>query len=204
MAGIGLCFGVAIGALENRIVVGVGVARRAHAVGSAVIHRPPGVIKRRTQPVRGDPSGVAGDARRWETSGRVVRIRRPQIVRFVAGVAIRRGAGKYSADVALAAGDLCMRTLQREWGVVVVKRCVQPRRRRVAHGAILRESAGDVIGNTGHVRSVVVVLLVAADACGRERPLVIVCVASGARDIHVRAGEGERGGAVVELGIEPR
>ena len=53
---------MAIGALENRVVIRIGVARRAHPIGVAVIDgelRVLRVIERRVQPVRGAMADLA-------------------------------------------------------------------------------------------------------------------------------------------------
>ena len=76
-----LGFGVAVSALENRIVRRVGMARRTHAIGSAVVGREPGVIEGCSRPRRG---GMASGTSCRETSGCVVGIRRALIIRFVA------------------------------------------------------------------------------------------------------------------------
>jgi len=50
---IGVPFGVAVGALEDAIVAGIGVACSAHAVRAPVILIEPGVIEDRTRPAGG-------------------------------------------------------------------------------------------------------------------------------------------------------
>ena len=94
---IGRGFGMAVGAGEDRIIGGVGVARRAHAIGPAVVRVEPRVIERRARPRSGC---VACGAGRWEPGCLVVGIRGAVVVRFVAGVAIRRCADEHVVHVA--------------------------------------------------------------------------------------------------------
>jgi hypothetical protein len=61
--GISLRFLMAVGTRKHKIIAGIGVARRANAIGSAMIGWEPGVIKGRSQPTGGV---VASGAGCWE------------------------------------------------------------------------------------------------------------------------------------------
>jgi len=115
---IGVRFCVAIGALENAVVTGVGMASRADSIGVAMIGREPGVIEGRTQPTG---RRVATRAGSWESCGNVVRVVRALVVEFVAAVTIRRQRCVVIVHVTIGASDGSVRAGQREGGVVVVE-----------------------------------------------------------------------------------
>lgn len=85
----------------------------------------------------------------------------------------------------------------------MIERCIQPGRGRMAHGAILRESAGHVIRNPRHRRCLVVIRCMAAVTSGRQRTVVVIRVAGSARHAHVRAGQWEARGVVIEIRVKP-
>ena len=64
---------VAIGAYEDRIIIGIGIAGGKHPLGIAVIRREPRVIERRPGPCRRGVTRLTGGG---ETGRRVVRVRR--------------------------------------------------------------------------------------------------------------------------------
>ena len=84
---IGLRLGVTNGALEDRVVRGIRMARSAYAVGSAVIHGEKVMSECCSQP---SSSGVACRAGRREVCRNVVRVCRRKVNRLVAAVAIDR------------------------------------------------------------------------------------------------------------------
>lgn len=88
---------MAIRALEYREIVRVGVASGTNAVGVAVIDWEPRVVESRVRPTR---RVVARRARGRESRSRVIRVRRPRVVGFVARVAIGRRARENAADMA--------------------------------------------------------------------------------------------------------
>ena len=91
-------------ALEYRIVVRVGVARRAHTVRVAVIYVEPGVVECGARPVRRLPCGVTRVARSGKARCLVVRIRRVVVIRHMAAGADRRQRRIVVVHVAQGAG----------------------------------------------------------------------------------------------------
>jgi len=94
---------VTVGALENRVIIRVRMARRAHAVGVAMVDRELRVLRvveRRVQPVR---SAVAVLARRWEELRLrgVPRIGRTVVIRLVTANARRWQSLVVVVDVAV-------------------------------------------------------------------------------------------------------
>jgi len=85
----------------------------------------------------------------------------------------------------------------------VIEGRIQPRRSRMAHGAILRETTSHVIRDPGHRRRIVVIRCVAAVAGGRQCAFIVVRVACGARHAHVEASEREGRRIVIEFRVEP-
>jgi len=98
-----LGFRVAIGALENRVVIRIGMARCAHPIRVAMRDRERRVlrvIERRVQPVRGVMTVLA--SRREELRLRCMpRIRRVVVVGLVAADAYRRQRGVVVVDMAV-------------------------------------------------------------------------------------------------------
>ncbi len=94
-------------------------------------------------------------------------------------------------------------TGQREWRVVVVEHSIRPQHRVVTEFASRRESRRDVVHRS---ESIVVIRLMAAHAGGGGDVVVAVDVATRAlqRWHHVRAGESETGGRVVEDRVRPQ
>jgi len=135
--GISLRFLMAVRALEHQIVAWIGVAGGAHAIGSAVIGREPGVIEGRSQPAG---CVVASGTRRRKSCRRVVRIIGSRVIRLVARIAIRGQAGVVVVHVALSAGNLRVESGQRERRVVVIEARRNPRDGVMAHIALLRET----------------------------------------------------------------
>lgn len=168
-----------------------------------MIHGEPRMVEGRAQPTRSDPGGVAGHARRGEPGGGVVRIRRAQVGGLMTGIAIGRRAGEYAANVAQIAGDVYVRSLQRERCVVMIERSIQPGRRCVAHRAVLGVAGRDVIGDTWDGGGVVVILLMATETSRGQRSRIVVGMAGGAGHVHMRARQRKRRVVVIERGIQP-
>ena len=87
-----------------------------------------------------------------------------------------------------------MRSNQRKLCVVVVKRGWLPRRGAVANIALLRKSSRNVI----RIRSVPIVLQVAADTCCARQVVDSVLVAITALQLRVRTGQRKSALGVVE------
>ena len=135
---------------EGGIICRVYVASRAGhpyalIVGTGV-DREPCVIKGRSGPGR---CRVTSLASRRESGGDVVRIRRTCVLRLVARIAVGRCRREISIDVATGARHASMRSGKRKHRLAVIKRRGRPVRGTVTKGAILRESAGDVVGIGG-------------------------------------------------------
>jgi len=206
MLRIRLSRGVAVRALKHGVVRRIGVAGGANAVCAAMIRREPGVVESCAEPIRGDPGGVAGGARRRKAGSHMIRIACPAVIGFVAGVAIGRRPRKHTSDMATAARHVHVRTLKGKWGVVMIENGAQPIRSGpggVAQRAILRIIQGDVIGHAREGPGVDVILGVATVASGRQGPCVIVRVACCASDGGVGTLKRKRSGAVVEGCVQP-
>ena len=134
---------------EHRVIVRIGVAGRAHSIGVAVIHREPGVVKRRARPNR---RGMARSAGGRETCRRVIGIRRSGVIGFVTGVAVGRWRSCVIViEVASGAGESDVCSSQGEWRGWVIERGPGPRSRRVAGVAGGGESRRCVVGIGGSV-----------------------------------------------------
>lgn len=195
-----LRLGMAVRALEHRIVARIRVACGAHTVGVPMIHIEPGVIKRRSQPTGGRVTCLAGG---WEPSRDVVWIRCCGVLGLVARIAIGRSTNKDAADVATVARHVYMESREWEWRVVVIEGRIQPRRCRMAHGAVLRVTTSHVIRDSRRRRRLVVVHCVAAVAGGWQRAFVVVRVTGGAGYAHMRAGQREYRRTMIEFRIKP-
>ncbi len=113
-------------ALKHRVIIRIGVARRAHAVRISVVDRELGVlcvIKARIQPVRRTVAGLASRREKLWLRG-MSRIGGVVVVRLVAADASCRKRGVIVVDVAVGALSRrrCMRPSQRERRRVVIKR----------------------------------------------------------------------------------
>ena len=149
MLRISVRLGVAVGALEDAIVARIGMAGRANAARSTVIHIEPGVIERRAQPTG---SRVTDSTCVREACGHVIRIVRCLVVALVAPVAIRGQRCVVVVHVAVRTRYAGMSAGQRETCVVVVEGCRAPYGGAVADVALLRESHGDVVRVTGALK----------------------------------------------------
>ena len=202
---VGVIAAMAAGALEDRVVVRVRVARRTHAARIAVVRGELCVL--RVIEGSASPRGgvVAGLARCGEELRlcRVARIRRVVVVGLVAPDARRRQRGVVVVHVAIGAHARRhrMRTGQGEGSVVVVEGRVGPDGRVVADLA----RRGEARSCMRWVRGVGVILLVARIAERAVQGVVIVDVAIGAKPRRhgMRARQLEPRAGVVERGIGP-
>ncbi len=146
---------------------------------------------------------VAGVTSLREIRGHVIRIRRPLVIRQMAG-----HAGRAVQRVVVV--DVTVRTLsrrygvsarQRKSGVVVVKRRIHPVDGVMACLAGLREVGGNVI----RVRSVFEISQVTGDAGCAVQRVIVVDVAVGAQPGRhgVHASQRKSGGGVIEASIGP-
>ena len=194
---------MAIGALEDGIIIRVGVARRAHTVGVAVIDREIRVLRVVERGAGPSRRGMARRARGWEELRlrRVAWIGRVVVIGLMATDAGNWQRRVVAVDVAERTGRGRMRAGQRECGVVVVERGIGPRGRVMAKFAGLRESGGYVIG----IRSALEVLQMAGHAGRTVQRVVVADVAVGAepRWHGVQAGQCEARGRVIKRAIGP-
>ena len=190
---IGCRLGVANGALENRVVGGIRVARGANPVGASMTHREIRVVEGRAGPGRGGVAGAAVGRRKCGSSRGVIWVGRPVVVRRMATVTIRRQRRVVVVDVAARARNRrSVKSGQREGGGVVIEGRAGPGRRRVAQGAIRGKRCGNVIGHRSAKRR-------SAQPCGgvaaitrrRSEAVVVVHMAGNAgcrrgRNVHSR------------------
>lgn len=169
---IGLGFGVAVRTSKHRIVVGVRVAGRAHAVGVAMVQREPGVIELAVRPLDGVMAGGAGGR---ETSGNMVRVGGVLIIGLVATVAVGGQVAVVVVDVAIGAGARrhSVRPGEREARLAVVEVGVSPLDGVVADFAGLGEARLHVI----RVIRIVEIGQVAGDARRVVQLVIVVDVA---------------------------
>lgn len=167
---------MAIRALENRVVIRIRMARRAHSIGIAMVDRELcvlRVIKRRVLPVRRVVT-VLACCREELRLGRVPRIRRVVVIRLVTANTGRRERLVIIVDVAVQADSWRhgVRSGQRELRLIVVERGVGPRDRVVTKLARRWEA-----GVRHRTRRVVEIVLVTCDAKRAVQVVVVVDVA---------------------------
>ena len=104
---------VAIRALEHRIVARIGVARGANSLRVAVSHGEPGVVKRGSQPIRGNPGCMASHTGGREPGRNMVGAGRCRVIGLVARVAIRGRQRVIVGHVTAGAGRGRMQAEQR-------------------------------------------------------------------------------------------
>lgn len=174
-------------ALEDRVIVRVGVACRANPVRIAVIQRKECVVLRGE--CRRNPGSCCMTRRtRCRPACRhMVRIGRSGEISLVTRIAGRWGPCEHIVDVALDAVDTDVRSREGERGVVVVERRSGPCRRRMAGIAGGRESRSGVV----RIGRSIPVSLVTAKACGRQRRVVVIRMALGTGNSRVRTGQRE-------------
>ena len=142
---IRLAVRMTVNAGEGGVVRRINVTRRAGSPYSGVrsgINREPGVIKRRSRPRRGVVAQRAGGG---EGRRRVIGISSALVIRLVAGVAVRRCSCIPPVNVATGAGHGRMCPGKRPTSRAVIETGRNPRRRGVAHLALLREASRCVV-----------------------------------------------------------
>jgi len=168
-------------ALEYRIVIRIRVARRANAIGVAMVDRELRVLRVIEGSARPGGRVVAVLARCWEELRlcRVTGVAGVVVVSLMASDASRRQRGVVAVDVAIGAHARwhSMRAGQGEGCVVVVERRVCPYSGVMTELAGGRETGGGMcrIGRAG------VVLLMARVAQGAVQRIIVVDVAIGAQ-----------------------
>jgi len=195
---------MALCALEDRIVVRIRMAGRAHAIRVSVSDRKARVL--RVVEVRRNPrSGRVArrTLRRREERGlcRMPRIRRRVVSSQMAANTRQRQRRVVVVHMTGSARHGCVEACQRERRVVVVERGIRPQ-----HG-VMAQFAGRRETRMRHRRGCVVVIrLVARNTRGHRDVVVAILVATGARRgrwRHVRTHERETRRRVVELAIRP-
>ena len=139
VVGVGLRLLVTVGAGKDEVVARVGMARRANTVRTTVIHREVGMVESRPQPAS---CVVARGTGGRESRGRVVGVVGGRVISFMTRVTVRGQGSVVVVHVTLRAGNLGMKSGQREWRAVVIEAGGNPRRRVVTHVALLRETRG--------------------------------------------------------------
>lgn len=149
------------------------------------------MVKRRGRPGH---RGVAESAVGGEACRDVIGIGGAGEILGVAGIAVERNRGVVVIDVALRARHGNVRPGQGELGGIVIETRSGPVGGAMAGFAGCRETTGRVRRGVG----VVVIDLVAPNAIGGQRCVVVVDVARGASDSNVRPGERKLGRVVVK------
>jgi len=171
-------------ALENRVIVRIRVAGRAHTVSVPMGHWEPGMVERCPRPrscvVASRAGGRKNGWRRFMNW-----IRGGVVVCLVATVAGRRKSGVVIIYVTCSAGYGRMESRQRKRRGVVVKLSVRPQRGVVAELAGCRETYLDVVNR----RSCGVVIVQVAGHAGRVRTCQIIVVV----DVAIGAGPRRNG-----------
>ena len=168
---IGLGLGMAICALENRVVVRIRMTDRAHSVSGVVsmVHGEPRVVERCPRPCSCVvASSTGGCENSWRSA--MHRVRRGIVIRFVAAVAVRRKRGIVVIYVTTRASHLGVEACQWKRGRAVIKLAVGPQRGVMAELAGRGETYLDVVYRSSRR---VVVLQVACRA-GRTGQVVVV------------------------------
>lgn len=171
---VSLCLQVAVRAAEHRIVIRVGVAITANAIGVAMVHREPGVIELGVSPDLRVMTGVTGGR---EMSRHVIRIVGVQVILLVAAVAVRRQARPVVVDVAVRAGTRRhhVRIGQREARLAVVELAIGQGNGVMTELASLRPAHLRM----GRIVGIVVILQVTGHAGGLVQLVIVVDVAVG-------------------------
>jgi len=193
---------VTIRALEDGVVIRIGMAGGAYPVRAAMTHVEPGVVESGPQPAG---RGVAGGARVREANRNVIRVSCARVVQLVAAVAIGGHGGVVVVHVATRARHGRMRTRQGKRRVVVIERGWTPGRSAVTHVALLREPGAHVIwvGRPFEVVQVARHTSRAGQAVGSGRAVGGV-VALIALQRNVRSRQRPPGHGVVEARWRPR
>jgi hypothetical protein len=182
---------VAIRALKDGVVVGIGVAGGTHARRPAVIRVEPGVVEGGAQPARGAMAGRAGSG---EAGRNVVRIRGALIIDFVTRVAIGGNRRVVVVHVAVGTRHAGVSAGQRKWRVVVIERCRYPSRRVVADVALLGNPSLHVVG----IGCALVILEMTRNAGGAGEPIVSIHVALCALNCGMKASQRPTGPGMIK------
>ena len=194
---------VAVRALKNGVVTRIGVAGGTNAVSVAVVHREPGMVKRRAGPSHGGVTGGAGCCE-YRGRRRVHRIGGGEIVGFMAAVAVGRQRRVVVVHMTAGAGHRRVRAGQRKCCGVVIECPVGPQCGVVAELASRRESHLNVVDWRGCV--IVIVQMARNARCiSAGQVVIIVDVAIGAdtRGNRVGIGQGKSRRGVIELPVGP-
>ena len=116
------------------------------------------------------------------------------IIRLMAREAVRWSACVLTIDMTRGAGNGLMGAGQREIGVVMVEGGWAPCRRRVAHGTIVGELVGQMIG----ISRSIIIRLMAREAVRWRSCILIIDMALAAVGFDMSAGQGEVGLIMVE------
>lgn len=194
---ISICFRVAVGTGEYRVIVGIGVAGRAHTVSVPMVNREVGMVPVGRDPRRGVMASGAGGRK---SGRRVVRIGRSGVIGLVARVAVRRQGRVIVVYVTAGARNVDMEAGQRKRRVVVIEAGRDPSCRVVTHVALLRESRGDVI----RIGRALKILQVTAHAGRAGEVIVVVYMARGTWGSRVRSRQRETGSGMIKRCRLPR
>ncbi len=202
---IGLGLGVAICALEDRIVVRIRMTDRAHSVSgvASMVQGEPRVVERCPRPRSCVVASCAGGCENsWRSA--MHRVRRGIVIRFVAAVAIRRKRGVVVIHVTAGAAHLRVEASQRKRGRAVIKLAVGPESSVMAELAGRRETDLDVVDRSG-CRVVIVQVAGNAGRVGTRQIVVVIdmAIGAGSRRNGVRVGQRKSRGRVIELAIRP-
>ena len=202
---VGVIAAVASGALEDRIVVGVCVARQAHAARVAMVDgelRVLGVVEGRVRPGSCVVTILAtrGEELRLRSVPRIARL---VVIRLVASDTCGRQRCVVVIHMTLAAlsGRYGVRAGQRKRRVGVIERGVGPHSRVVTDLARCREPSRRMCGIIR--RSVFLLMARVAERAVQRVVAVDVTVAADSRRHHVRTRQLESGAGMVECAIRP-
>jgi len=194
---------MADGALENRVITRIGMAGGAHPLRVAVSHGEPGVVKRGSQPIRGNPGCMASHTGGREPGRSMVGVGRCRVIGLVARVAIRGRQHVIVVHMTTGAGRGRMHPLQRPVSrrVCVIECRIRPGNRIVTRIAGRGEpgvgNGADRVGEVAYMAAGLVARPTAKSCC------VVRAVALRALHRRMEAGEGKARGGVIELAIRP-
>ena len=172
--------GIAIGGRACKLAADVATGARNADVSTGKREWSLRVVEDRARPrCRGMADRTVGGISRLH----MIRVRRPGVILGMAGIAIRGRSGKFIIDVALAAGDVDVKSGQGKWSFRVIKNRASPRSRGVTDGAVGGKSGRGVI----RVGGPCVVLGMAAITIGWSSGKLAVDMAERAGNIYMCA-----------------